>query len=80
MAANNPPVTLCWDCANATGKCSWSSRLIPVKGWSAEQTKKKSSDKNRMEYTSYIVTCCPLFVRDATDSGKDRLKKRTDEK
>lgn len=29
---------LCFSCAKACGNCSWSSQLIPVDGWIAENT------------------------------------------
>ena len=58
--------TLCWDCQKATGKCSWSEKLIPVEGWTAEPTYTASSDMH-----SYRVIECPEFVR---DKPKKRVK------
>ena len=60
--------TLCFDCAKATGYCSWSSRLEPVEGWTAEETIKNTS-------TSFVVIDCPEFVRDAYRNGTMRLPK-----
>jgi len=53
--------TLCWDCGNACGGCSWSQELKPVKGWNA----KKSGD-------SFTVKQCPKFVRNAWNGGQYR--------
>ena len=64
----SPKFTLCWDCARATGKCPWSDRLVPVKGWVAEKTK----PSNSKPYVSYIVRECPGFVRDALRAGLKR--------
>ena len=54
--------TLCWNCANATGNCSWSENLIPVNGWKAIYVEKDKAD-------SYIVLECPEFKRDAYEYG-----------
>ena len=51
--------TLCWDCANAYGKCSWSDRLEPVEGWTAIETKVRWGEGN-----TYNVRKCPQFIRD----------------
>ena len=50
--------TLCFDCRNATGGCSWSARLEPVPGWDAVTTMISSS------LPSYHVRACPLFEPD----------------
>ena len=60
---------LCWDCANATGGCSWSEKLRPVKGWKAIPTHKK-------EFDSWLVIQCPKFERDALNFGMRRLYER----
>ena len=60
--------TLCWECANATGNCSWSEDLIPVEGWVAEYSTKTKED-------SYRVIACPEFVRDSYQNGQVRMKK-----
>lgn len=31
--------SICWNCVNACGKCSWSSELKPVDKWKATKTK-----------------------------------------
>ena len=67
----HPQPTLCWDCANATGKCSWSSDLKPVKGWTAVPTKKYVYG-GYME--SYLVSECPQFKRDAIGAGMKKYK------
>lgn len=59
--------TLCWDCANCTGGCSWSTEFIPVKGWVATPTHSQYFD-------SFIVESCPLFDRDAYRGGELRLR------
>ena len=58
--------TLCWTCQNATGKCSWSARLEPVKGWKAEKIKLKVSRDGGGKYvTSYVVKKCPKYIKDS---------------
>lgn len=59
--------TLCWDCGNACGGCSWSKEFIPVEGWEARPVKQTCGNQ------SYIVFECPQFVRDAKDRGFHRL-------
>ena len=65
--------TLCWKCANAvpnrdgTRGCSWSRKLIPVDGWTAIKTRKKSKDKYVM--CSYEVLDCPEFVSDVKENA-----------
>ena len=59
--------SICWDCANCYGGCSWSERFIPVAGWEAEQ--RNISGHNKGEYEkeaiiSYRVDKCPMFVQD----------------
>lgn len=56
------PKALCWDCANATGGCSWSQEFIPVEGWEAQENEQ-----------GIRVTRCPKFVRDAKCGGEKRL-------
>lgn len=60
--------TICWNCARAIGKCSWSARLQPVKGWTATEYKATSS----RPYTTYVVKECPGFIRDAFNGGLKR--------
>ena len=68
-------MTLCWDCANATGGCSWSDywEHSPVPGWIAIPTKLKLN--NETNGSSYAVISCPEFIRDAQDGGTRRLRK-----
>ena len=50
---------LCWSCKHATnkyGKCSWSARLEPVKGWNATEVCGECGK-------SYKINKCPLFER-----------------
>jgi len=63
--------TLCWDCKNAVGGCSWSSYGKPVTGWTAQKFQKSSTKP----YDTYIVEKCPMFIRDAIGGG---LKKYTE--
>lgn len=46
-------LSLCWDCQNACGGCSWSRCFEPVAGWEA----KPSED-------SFFVINCPQFIPD----------------
>lgn len=57
------PETLCWECANATGGCSWSQRFRPVPGWDATPTVLHQDGVVR-KITSYHVKACPEFVED----------------
>ena len=68
------PKTLCWDCDNATGGCSWSEHMnhTPVKGWYAVRNDIKTKEGTHTE--SYIVISCPEFVRDAREGGMIRKK------
>ena len=50
--------TLCWDCKNAGGGCSWSKEFKPVKDWEA----KKAGD-------SFTVIKCPMFNRESYGFG-----------
>ena len=59
--------TLCWNCANATGGCSWADELKPVKGWIA-------TPQTRHRLESYTVHQCPEFKRDAYYFGLRKLK------
>ena len=66
--AYNCSSTLCWNCAKATGGCSWSDMLKPVDGWVAEENAKDNM-------VTYAVMECPLFVQDACNNGLTRLPK-----
>ena len=56
--------TLCWDCANACGGCSWSDhwKHEPVPGWTAEETVLKINSGLLIQ--SYSVRECPEFKPD----------------
>ncbi len=49
---------LCFSCANACGKCSWSYNLVPVDGWTA----KFSILPNEVE--TFRVIKCPKYEFD----------------
>lgn len=65
--------TLCWDCANACGGCTWSSRLQPVRGWQAEETEIIIYRNGYVREGSYRVISCPQFYRDAKNHGQNML-------
>ena len=65
------PFTICWECKNATGGCSWTQSFIPVTGWKATIIKPTSTKP----YSTYIVEECPEFERDAYDGGIKRIPK-----
>lgn len=61
--------TLCWDCQNACGGCSWSKAFKPVNGWTAERKDVKVNHTYRgrswtQTEESYIVKKCPEFLPD----------------
>lgn len=56
-------VTICWDCKNATGGCSWSKDFTPVDGWKAKPTKIKAVTRNTKMHNSYIVLSCPQYAK-----------------
>ena len=66
------PQTLCWDCARATGGCSWSEypTQTPVEGW--EAIRRDIQNRGSEDVESYIVKECPLFIRDAWQGGTIR--------
>lgn len=55
--------TLCWDCKNCGGGCSWSDPELmkPVEGWAAIETRE-----------GYRVCACPEFVRETYGGGRYR--------
>ena len=63
--------TICWDCAKACGKCSWSEygRWEPVPGWKAERTELRVNAGNFIE--SYTVIECPEFMPDLPAYSKN---------
>ena len=67
--------TLCWQCANACGRCSWSSKAHkPVTGWTAERRDITVANKPE-PLESYIVEFCPEFVEERREKDK-RYRKR----
>lgn len=54
--------TLCFDCANAAGKCSWSKDFTPVEDWKAIPTRVKK-DRNHGYLDSYDVYECPQYKK-----------------
>lgn len=56
--------SLCWNCKNCFGGCSWAERFEPVEGWRAERTIIKYFN---IETPSFLVRDCPLF---AVDDGE----------
>lgn len=75
---HNEKKQLCWDCARTSGFCSWSQELKPVEGWEAKPTmirhmSRGGCENNSLYITnSYMVTSCPLFVKD----GKTKEERR----
>jgi hypothetical protein len=55
------PETLCWECYNSLGFCSWSSRNEPVSGWVAEPT---VIENEGVSVRSYRVIVCPQFIKE----------------
>ena len=67
--------TKCWECAKATGFCSWSQEFKPIKNWNAVKT--KHVNNNGVPLETYLIIDCPEFVRDSTNIGLERLEKKT---
>ena len=68
--------TLCWTCRNAVPKmangkyicgCSWSVRLEPVKGWTAEKSIKNANSANKIE--TWNVLDCPEYKEDKPEEA-----------
>lgn len=59
---------LCWTCKKATGFCSWSSRGVPVKNWTATPTV-YMDEGNKIR--SYSITACPQYEKDDRRIVKD---------
>lgn len=59
--------TLCWDCANYCGGCSWSRNFTPVEGWSANLHRSDRYNHGKLigVTESYEVISCPEFVSDS---------------
>lgn len=56
--------TLCWECGNAYGGCSWSRTFTPVEGWDAQYVRRVYKSKDAHILDSYEVHSCPEFVED----------------
>ncbi len=54
-------MSLCLDCKNAVGNCSWSANFVPVKGWKAEPSCYKD---NELVVRTYKILQCPLYQPD----------------
>lgn len=58
--------TICWNCKNACGGCSWSKEFKPVEGWDATYSPvmyARGYDYKREFKESYVVHECPEFER-----------------
>ena len=53
--------SICLDCKNSVGFCSWSRHLIPIEGWNAEKRKVRSSVGVA---ETYCVRECPHFEKE----------------
>lgn len=54
--------TLCWSCAKACKKCSWSRNFEPVEGWEAEKTTLQQPPYRVVQ--SHRVIRCPEYECD----------------
>lgn len=82
LIRHNEKKQLCWDCARASGFCSWSKTLTPVDGWEAKPTMIRHMSRggcvNSEERitNSYVVTACPLFMKDGKTVEERREQRR----
>lgn len=61
--------SLCWHCSRSEdGSCSWSDRFVPVEGWDAQKSKRKSEAYKE----SYNVRGCPQFARYSNSHMDDK--------
>lgn len=58
----NDKGSLCWNCKNALGGCSWSKSYVPIKGWKAIRSDVKTALHTYVE--SYFVLECPEYVKE----------------
>lgn len=58
--------SICWECDNACGGCSWSRSFTPVEGWTAVISPKADcpSKEAIRRIPWYLVRTCPEFVQD----------------
>lgn len=71
--------SLCWQCRNFSGGCSWSQDFTPVSGWDADFRPLKVfcglEDDGTQRYrneTSYFVRKCPEFIADGSEGRKEQ--------
>ena len=57
----NKNESLCWNCKNCFGGCSWSKDFAPVEGWKATET---YIPMNGEHAQSYKVIECPQYIID----------------
>ena len=67
--------SICAECEKSCGLCTWSSKLKPVKGWTATKVKRRNHDGQML--TGYCVIACPLF--EPTERDAEICKPWTDE-
>lgn len=75
--------SICWYCENAvpskdgTRGCSWSSKLIPVEGWTTYEYS-ASAGKAGKKTIRHVVRTCPLFngtiPQQKTGSGRKGVR------
>ena len=58
-------MSICIDCANCIGNCSWSQSFTPVEGWTAISSKFYD---NGHKVRTYRVISCPLFKYDNSNA------------
>ena len=63
--------SICNYCENSCGRCSWSSRLVPVKDWVADKVDYIMHDKSKG--VSYVVKECPQFKEVDRKRGRGLL-------
>ena len=66
MSGHKP--TICGDCENSVGYCSWSSNLKPVRGWKAKPTIIRN---NGVNFSGFCVIKCPYFVKSERQDSLD---------
>lgn len=69
----NEKPTICWNCGNACGGCSWSKGLKEVEGWEATPT--RVYQKKGEYQDSYIVHKCPKFKKDEISHAEFKTQK-----
>lgn len=71
-------MSICGECQQKIGACSWSREFKPVPGWTATPTKVLMqsciSGRTKKSYAdSYDVTDCPLYI--PPKKGRERVRK-----